>query len=312
MLTGGCLGACGEAAIWNTLDKQPPRIIAHRGASGYLPEHSATGYRLAMEQGADVIEPDLVVSRDGVLYVHHDLGLSKTTDVAAHAEFADRTHDDDWWVGDFDAAELDRLRLVQRWPQRDHGHDGRYVMPRFAGMLDQVLAFGDANGRALRVYPEIKHPAHFRRRGHDPLALLLPILEAHHATGPDARVWLQCLDHAVLREAHERCGNPCYALIEEIDPSNLETMLEELSAWAQGIAPDKNLLWDAHGHDSGLVRMAHDLGLEVHAWTFRDDVDAPPFAHPEDALRMALSLGVDALFCDFPDTALAMRHTMAR
>src|SRR5699024_2320510 len=150
----------------------------------------------------------------------------------------------------------------------------------------------------------------FRQRGQDPVALLVDVLQSRRATGTDARVWLQCLDHAVLREAHDACRNPCYALIETLDVSQWASTWRALQPWARGIAPDKRFLWDARGHDSGLVAAAHDAGLEVHAWTFRDDQEAPPFEHPTQALRMALSLGVDALFCDFPDTALAMRRTM--
>lgn len=300
---------------WRTLDGEAPRIVAHRGASGYLPEHTMPGYALATEQGADVIEPDLVMSRDGVLYARHDLFLSRSTDIAMHAEFAGRARERngvrDWWVGDFAADELDRLRAIQPWPQRDHGEDGRHALPRFEAILDFAQGIAAGRGTALPVYPEIKHPDYFQALGLDPLQAVVDALQARGLTGADAPVWLQCFDHDVLREAHRRCGNPCFALFEDAGDLGRAPRLRELAGWARGIAPDRQLLWDARGRDSGLVAAAHDAGLEVHAWTFRDDADASPFADPAAALRAAFALGVDALFCDFPDSAVAIRAASA-
>lgn len=274
------------------------------------------GYALAVEQGADVIEPDLVMSGDGVLYARHDLFLSRSTDIATRADFTGRARERngvrDWWVGDFDAAEFDRLRAIQPWPQRDHGHDGRHALPRFEAILDFAQGAGAARGVPLQVYPEIKHPDYFQGLGLDPVQAVIDTLQARGLAGPDAPVWLQCFDHEVLRDAHRRCGNPCFALFEEAgDTTSWTPRLRELADWAHGIAPDRQLLWDARGRDSGLVAAAHTAGLEVHAWTFRDDADPFPFADPAAALRAAFALGVDAVFCDFPDTAVAIRAASA-
>jgi glycerophosphoryl diester phosphodiesterase len=301
---------------WRTLDGRPPRVVAHRGASGYLPEHTLPAYALAVEQGADVIEPDLVMSSDGVLYARHDLFLSRSTDIAARAEFAGRARERngvrDWWVGDFDAAELDALRAIQPWPQRDHGDDGRHALPRFEAILDFAQGVATARGAALPVYPEIKHPDYFQALGLDPVQAVVGTLQARGLAGPDAPVWLQCFDHEILRDAHRRCGNPCFALFEEAgDTTSWVPRLRELAGWARGVAPDKQLLWDARGRDRGLVAAAHAAGLEVHAWTFRDDADAFPFTDPAAALGAAFALGVDAVFCDFPDTAVAIRAASA-
>jgi glycerophosphoryl diester phosphodiesterase len=300
---------------WNTLDGQPSRIIAHRGASGYRPEHTLDGYALAVVQGADVIEPDLVMSRDGVLFARHDLGLARSTDVAQHGEFAARARElagqRDWWVGDFSAAEIDRLRSIQPWPARPHEFDGHLIVPRFGQILQLAREAGLQRGSAIPVYPELKHPEYFHALGLDPVAALQQELQHHEMLGPQAPVWLQCFDHAVLREAHARCGNPSFALLESIPPIGPErtARLRQFVGWASGVAPGKYLLWDGAGKSSGLVEEAHDLGLAVHSWTFREDTAPAPFATVQEELHAAFALGVDALFCDFPDVAI--RHRAA-
>lgn len=298
---------------WNTLDGRPSRIIAHRGASGELPEHTMHAYVRATGEGADVIEPDLVCSRDGVLFARHDLGLQRSTDVAQRPEFAERAREQfgerDWWVDDFSAAELDALRALQPWPQRDQRFNSEYPLARFGEVLEFARLMGARRGRPLPVYPEIKHPAYFRRAGLDPLAPLLACLHQHGLCGAQAPVWLQCLDHEVLREAHASCGNPCFALLEA---APTPAQLAALADWAQGIAPGRELLWDGAGRPTGLVEAAHDIGLEVHAWTFRDDMGAAPFASPAAALEAAFDAGVDALFCDFPASAVAARDAHGR
>ncbi len=302
---------------WNTLNGAPPRIIAHRGASGYRPEHTLDGYTLAATQGADVLEPDLTMSRDGVLFARHDLGLGRSTDIASRREFAARAREiagvRDWWIADFDAAELDTLRAIQPFAQRDQQYNGRFVLPRFTMALDLLGTLTAQHSRKLSLYPELKHPHYFRALGLDPIAALHRDLESHALLGEASPVWLQCFDHMVLREAKARCGNRCFALIEtsNADASERDRLFADLSAWAAGVAPNKFLLWDTTGVDTGLVTAAHAHGLEVHAWTFRDDHPSAPFATPVDELQAAFELGVDALFCDFPDTAVATRDAFA-
>lgn len=289
-------------ADWKTLDRKPPRIIAHRGASGLRPEHSREAYALAFAQGADVVEPDVLPSRDGVLFVRHDIDLGITTDIARHADFAARARAvegrREWRIGDFDAGELDSLRCVQHIASRGREHDGRSAILRLSALLEMARA------ASCIVDVELKHPEYFRELGHDPVRLVETELHRHSLLGAAAPVWLECADRAVLRELHARCGNPCFALC---DAPRATAELRELSEWASGIAPHKSLLWDARGNDSGLATQAHALGLEVHAWTFRDDGDCQPFDGPGAELDAAFALGVDALFCDFPDTARARR-----
>ena len=298
---------------WKTLDGSAPRIIAHRGASGYRPEHTLDGYALAAAQGADVLEPDLVLSRDRVLFARHDLGLARSTDVASRAEFASRAREiagqRDWWVSDFTASELDSLRAVQPFPERGRRFDGRLVVPRFAMLLDLRAAASANYGRTIAAYPELKHPEYFRALGLDPVAALHEELASRDLLGAASPVWIQCFDHRVLREVKERCGNPCFALLENVtaEKDRRDTLFREIAGWAEGVAPPKHLLWDHAGNDNGLVAAAHAFGLQVHAWTFRDDRSPAPFTSAREELFAAFALGVDALFCDFPDTAINSR-----
>lgn len=298
---------------WPTLSGAPPRIIAHRGASGYRPEHTLDAYVLAAQQGADAIEPDIVASHDGVLFARHDLGLARSTDVASRAHFARRARviagQRDWWMTDFTADEIDTLRAIQPFPGRSIAFDGHFVVPRLGQVLDLARELGAQRGTPLIVDIEIKQPDYFGALGIDVLDILCRELGAHGASGATAPVWLECFDHTFLRNASQRLGNSCFALVENM-PEEIavrDASLHAMAAWARGVAPAKHLLWDRAGNDNGFVDAAHALGLQVHAWTFRDDRPPAPFATAHAELFAAFALGVDALFCDFPDTAVASR-----
>jgi glycerophosphoryl diester phosphodiesterase len=298
---------------WRTLHGAAPQIIAHRGASGYRPEHTLDGFALAAAQGADAIEPDLVASRDGVLYARHDLGLARSTNIASHPEFRARAREVagqfDWWISDFESAEIDTLRALQPMAERDTSYDGHFIVPRFAQVLELAQQAGRQRNRPLVVDAEIKHPEYFDALGIDVLEALRRDLEPRGLSGAQAPVWLECFDHAFLRRAREAFGNPCFALIETLPAAQdaREALLRELATWTRGVAALKYLLWDATGGGSGLVDAAHAAGLQLHAWTFRDDRAPAPFTSTRDELFAAFALGVDALFCDFADTAVAAR-----
>lgn len=293
---------------WATLDARPTRVIAHRGASGPLPEHCEAAYALALQQGADLLEPDLVPSRDGVLMVRHDRGLRRSTDVAAHASFAARQRDGDWQIDEFLRSELATLRAVQPFAARDRSHDGRHALLDFR----QLLAWADAQARALGrpvpLYPELKHPRAFEAVGLDVVAAFVDAI----STVDQHRVplWLQCFDPATLQRVRGLATLPL-ALLLDAD-ADWQAALREQCDGLRGVGVAKASLLRADGSDSGLVARAHARGLQVHAWTYRDDLLPPGVEHVEQELEVAFALGVDAVFCDFPATGLACRDRFAR
>lgn len=206
-LCGAPLPALGQGPA-PTLDGRPALVIGHRGASGLLPEHTLEAYRLAVAQGADFIEPDLVATRDGALVARHDPMLSLSTDVASRPEFAGRritravdgVERTDWFASDFTLAEIRTLRARQAMPDRDRSHDGRYAIPT----LEEVIALAKAEtartGRVIGVYPETKNPTYHAALG---LPLEEPLLAALAAAGwtkRDAPAIVQSFEPGSLRK----------------------------------------------------------------------------------------------------------------
>ena len=288
---------------WSTLDGRAPRIIAHRGASGPLPEHTQAAYALALEQGADVVEPDLVMSSDGVLMVRHDLTLARSTDVATRPEFAHRAHEGDWRVQDFDRAALRALRAVQPFAQRDRSHDGRHSLMDFSDALAWAAQAAERRGRRVILYPEIKHPSQLARDGLDPVPAF--IAQAVAAAGPQVTLWVQCFELEALRRVRQATGLPCFLLLDA--DGDWRGSIARHAHEIDGLGVNKRLLGATGDARSELVERAHAANLQVHAWTYRDDVLPGDVAHVHDELRHAFAVGVDALFCDFPATALALR-----
>lgn len=282
-----------------------PWVIAHRGASGVLPEHTLPAYALAIEQGADVIEPDLVASADGVLYARHDLGLARSTDIGVRPEFAAlrRPGPDgcsDWWIEDLHAAQVDQLRAIQPWPARPHHRDGSYPVPRFADVLALLRMERARRERPLLVYPELKHPEHFRRRGIDVVEALARELEVAGLSGADAPVLVQCFDRDCLDRVRARTGLRVVQLAVELPD------LDGSAVDGYGVSRQA-LMTDAGAE---FIDAAHALGRLVHAWTFRDDQPQTSLS-PRDECAAAFAQGCDGLFCDFPATGLAARRAAA-
>jgi len=283
-----------------------PIVIAHRGASGYRPEHTLAAYRLGIALGADYVEPDLVSTADGVLVARHEAELSRSTDVAEHPAWSERrtTKDLDgvpvtgWFVEDFTLAELKTLRVVERLRAlRPHNcrYDGLYEVPTFDEVLGLVAAESERLGRPIGVYPEIKHPAYFAALG---LGLEEPLLEAlsrHGYGGPDAPVYVQSFEPDSLQRLRSRTGLPLVQLVAATGRVDLVTTagLRRVATWADAVGVDKDLLLG-----STVVTDAHAAGLLVHAWTLRGGVD--------EAVAV-LATGVDGVFTDHPDTAVAAR-----
>lgn len=318
VLTGLAVIACSpepatEPHVWQTLSGEPTLVIAHRGASGERPEHTLEAYQLAIDQGADVIEPDLVMTRDGILVTRHDRYLSTTTNVADRPEFADRRRvsgeREDWWVEDFTLEELRTLRARQPRADRDQAYNDQFLIPTFEEVLDLAAEAG------VRTEPEVKAPGLFVSLDLDPLPELVRILRERGLDGTDAMALIQCFEPAFLARLDAVVDTPLLMLVfqmQELDPAVgplVPTVaLADMVVFADGVGPSKALLIDAEGQDTGFVEAAHALGLAVHPWTFRDD--QPVDVNAEAELRRIYELGVDGVFTDFPATALRVRDEM--
>ena len=280
-----------------------PIVIAHRGASGYRPEHTLAAYRLAIQLGADNIEPDLVSTKDGVLVARHENEISGTTDVADHPEFADRntTKTIDgravtgWFTEDFTLAELRTLGAVERLPQvrpDNTRYDGRFQVPTFDEVLDLARTESRRRGRTIGVYPETKHPTYFDSLG---LSLEEPLVRALKRHGLDRRaapVFVQSFETANLRDLDtmtkvplvqlaDASGAP-YDTVAAGTPTPYRQMvsprgLREIASYADGLGANKFLViprdpvTSAAGEPTEVVDDAHAEGLIVHIWTTRDE-----------------------------------------
>lgn len=283
-----------------------PLVFAHRGASGYRPEHTLPGYALALEQGADAIEPDLVLSRDGVYYCRHEPSLLRTTDLARRLDWPALKQRPG--VGEpglstgLDAAEIDRLRALEPFPGRSRVHDGLYRVPRFAEVLALAELESGRRGRDVQVVPEIKHPAAAIAAGLDPLDTLLGELPARWQR-PESPLIVQCFDWDFLRALKSRAPLTTMALYESGQPFQPRS-LRGVADW---IGVPKIEVIDARGQPTGLVGRAHDAGLRVAVWTFRRESVALCFESLEAELAAHYRAGVDAVFADHPDVAVRTR-----
>ncbi len=300
-------GRTPSALIQNRVPEfHRPLIIAHRGASGDRPEHSLAAHALAIEQGCDVIEPDLVFSADGELLVRHDLGLARSTDVASRPAYASLAVDvdgqRDWYAADLDWAELQQLCCREPWPQRSRVRDGHYRLIRFADLLDLAASESLRRGRRIVVYPETKHPAWHRQRGHDFVSALATVFRDRGIEGGEAPVWLQSFEWDVLDALKAATGLRCFALIDqstEFRPVDLRKRFSGVGIAKQRIDPRT---------DEGrrLLAALLDSDLAIHAWTFRHDLPGAGWANADEELGAYLQLPLEALFCDFPGRARAL------
>ncbi|MET9316895.1 glycerophosphodiester phosphodiesterase [Kribbella sp. NPDC003505] len=310
-------------------------VIAHRGASGYRPEHTTGAYRLAAVQGADYLEPDLVATLDGVLVCRHENEISGTTDVAEHPVFADRnitkivdgTAVTGWFVEDFTYAELRTLRARERMPAlraSNTAYDGLEEIPTFDDVVALARRESARLGRPIGVIPEIKHPAYFRRLGL-PLEELLTERILALGLRPD-EVMIQSFEPTSLRRLSVMTRVPLVQLIDsESAPNDFLRIgdgrtyadlieprgLREIATYAQVLAPYKDLVLPRTaagclGEPTRLVDHAHRAGLAVQVWTFRAERRFLPTAtdFPTELTRFA-ALGLQGVFTDHPDQTVA-------
>lgn len=326
-----------------TLDGQPPLVIAHRGASGYRPEHTLEAYKLAIEMGVSVIEPDLVATRDGHLVARHENTLSDTTNVSDLPEFADRhvtkvidgRSVTDWFIEDFTLAELKTLRTKERLGElrpESQSHNGQFEIATLEEILTLVRQVEAETGREIAIAPETKHPTYSESIGLDLSQMLIDTLVANDFTDPD-RVYIQSFESGNLIRLHDSimpAAGVDLPLVQLGNASSLEA-LREIARYADIVGPSKDaillrtrlaepvdadgdgtaaLRFELSGEISPLVGNAHAVGLKVIPYTIRAEEnyqalnpDGMVQTAAQEALKL-LQLGVDGFFIDQPDIGL--------
>lgn len=377
------LAACGggdNGQPYLTLDGKAPTVVAHRGASGYLPEETLEAYQKAIDLGADVVEPDLISTKDGVLIARHDPNLAYSTDVASHPEFASRKRVDwlvdgekqtGWFAHDFTLAEIQTLGAISTDAERPQIYNGLYKVVTFQALIDLVKAQSKATGRSIAVYPETKNPSYHRDLG---LPLEDKLIAAVNAAGwnsKDAPIYVQSFEPDSLKRMKAAGLKTRLIQLIDADDYNLKTGtltyaapydrpydwtkagdarlfsamvtpagLAEIKTYADGIGPWKpyivpvkgqldaagnlvdrngdgktNLMDASSQAPTTLIADAHKAGLFVHAYTFRNEPRRLAYDYQGDPKAEYLQfyrLGLDGLFSDFSDTALAAREAYAR
>jgi glycerophosphoryl diester phosphodiesterase len=317
-----------------------PIVIAHRGASGHRPEHTLEGYTLAVEMGADFIEPDLVSTKDGVLIARHENEMGGTTDVADRFPDRKRTKTVDgesitgWFSEDFTLAEIKTLRARERLAFRNQAWNGYYAIPTLQEVIELAKRRSAETGRTIGIYPETKHPSYFRSIG---LALEPPLVKTltdNGYTDANAPVFIQSFEVQNLKDLSKLTkvrlvqlledgrGKPYDFVVAGDRRSYGDLMTPEglaaIASYASGIGPFKRSIVPlsvtrAMLPPTSLVADAHKAGLVVHPYTFRDE---PEFLAPDyglDPVKEYLQffrLGVDGVFSDFGDTAVRAKRQM--
>lgn len=340
------LGARNLGVQSATLAAADILVIGHRGASGDRPENTLAAFELAVETGADYLELDLVSTKDGVLVARHENELSQTTDVAEHAEFADRRTTkmidgasvSGWFTEDFTSVEIKALRAVEQLREvrpANTAYDGRFEIPTLQEVIDLAVSHGTG------LYLETKHPTYFDSIGLSLEEPLVTALRVNDLDDADDEIYVQSFETANLRELDRLVPVRLVQLIAEagapydvaasgqgLNYADLvtESGIEEIATYAYGIGADKDLILprtalDSLGTATTLVDDAHDVGLVVHAYTFRAENEflPAPFRSGDDPaergdligeLQLFFAAGVDGVFTDNPDIAVNARAIM--
>ena len=364
-----------DAPPRQTLDGHAPLVIAHRGASGYLPESTLEAYQLAIDLGADAIELDLISTRDGALIASHYPNLAVTTDVASRPEFASRRRENwpvdgelqsGWFAHDFTLAEIKTLGVVATDPERPQQYNGKFRMVTLQEVIDLAKAESERLGRPIAIYPETKNPTYHRDLALPLEDKLIAAIQSEGWNSPAAPVFVQSFEPGSLKEMRAKglkvrmvqlidadgydfkTGGLTYKppfhrpydweksgdqrlFSDMVTPAGLaeiKTYADGIGPWKPYIVPVKGQLDDAGnlrdisgdgivdlrdavtGSPTSLIEDAHELGLFVHAYTFRSEdrylansYQGDPWAE----YRQFFRLGVDGVFSEFPDTAVAAR-----
>lgn len=358
-----------------------PLVVGHRGASGYLPEHTLASYELAIAQGADYIEPDLVSTKDGVLIARHEVNITNTTDVASRPELAylkrkrviDGVEEEGWFASDLTLRQIKTLRARQTLAFRPQQLSGLFEIPTFEEVLRLVQRTRWETGRSVGVYPETKHPKYHDSVGLSLEAPLVRLLERYGLNSSSSPVFIQSFEISNLKRlnrmtrvrliqlidawdinadgsintdpAQPCCSRP-YDLVGTPDTRTYADMvtpqgLAEIATYADGIGPwkryivsgsmedldhdgqaDDDVNGDGQVNDAdrkmipvtSLIADAHDAGLLVHAFTFRNEARYLLSEYGDDPVQEYLHfycLGIDGLFADNPDTAVTAKALYA-
>ena len=364
--------ACGgsDPVQLPTLDGKPALVVAHRGAGGYLPEETVEAYAMAIEQGADAIEPDVVSTKDGVLIARHDPNLAFSTDVAAHPEFAARKRklsvdgemQDGWFAADFTLAEIKTLGGTSTDAERPQQFNGKYKIATLQEVVDMIKK----SGRTIALYVETKNPTFHRQSGVPLEDKLLEVLGGAGWNSRSAPVFVQSFEPGSLK--YLRAKGSTLKMVQLIDADDVDLKtgaltfaapydrpydwlvagdkrlfnamvtpagLAEIKTYADGIGPWKRYIVSTkatYGADGKqvdlngdgkfneadtttmapgtLVADAHKAGLFVHPYTFRDEkrrLASDYKGDPKLEYKQFYALGVDGVFSDHADTALAAR-----
>jgi len=359
------LAACGggSQAPLPTLDGKPTLVVAHRGASGYIPEETVEAYAKAIEMGADAIEPDVISTKDGVLIARHDPNLAFSTDVAQHPEFAARKRtlsvdgelQEGWFASDFTLAEIKTLGGVSTDAERPQQFNGQYKIATIQEVIDMIKK----SGRNIAIYPETKNPTFHRQQGLPLEDKLLAMLTAAGWTERESPVFIQSFEPGSLKYMRSKGSKLKMVQLIDADDVDLKTGaltyaapydkpfdwaqagdkrlfsdmvtsagLAEIKTYADGIGPWKRYIVSVKGavdingdgkvndadtstmEPTTLVADAHKAGLFVHPYTFRNEkrrLASNYKGEPALEYKQFFALGVDGVFTDFADTALAAR-----
>ena len=377
------LAACGsgdkQPDPFRTLDKNAPLVVGHRGASGYLPEHTLEAYALAIDMGADAIEPDLISTKDGVLISRHDPNLAFSTDVATRPEFANRKKttvvdsesQTGWFAEDFTLAEIKTLGATITDAERPQGNNGKFKIATFQEIIDLAKTRSPLVGRTIAVYPETKNPSYHKVKALPLEDKLVAAIIAAGWNSKTAPIFVQSFEPGSLKSMRSKglavrmvqlidaddydlkTGKLTYAAPYDKpydwflsgDPRLFSAMvtpagLAEIKTYADGIGPWKPYIipvkgsLDAAGSlreingdgkinlndatsqtPTSLIDDAHKAGLFVHAYTFRNEqrrLTADANKDPQNEYLLYFRLGLDGLFSDFPDTAVAARKAYVK
>jgi glycerophosphoryl diester phosphodiesterase len=305
----GLTGCGGNVAPPPPAVPPKPLVIGHRGASALRPEHTLAAYRKAIEDGADVIEPDLVVTKDGFLVARHENEISGTTNVSEVPQFASRraTKTIDgvqvtgWFTEDFTLTELKQLRARERIPANRPGntqYNDQFEIPTLAEVIALAEEMSASTGRTIHIYPETKHPTYFKNIDLPFEDRLIQALRADDFTKSTATVFIQSFETANLKELRQKIGTsqPNWKLVQLIDAANkapydfvaagdtrtyadllTQASIQQIATYADGLGPYKLNLIDVETTNgtfktpSEVIRYAHEAKLIVHSWTFRPE-----------------------------------------